>query len=186
MHRPIDDRDTVSLALEAVVGRFRAMVRSVGARHRLPEDDLEEVVQEVRIRLWRAFPDSEQISRLGASYVYRMATTAALDLIRRRRARGGDVTDSVDDRVETLPTHMRGPQAELESSEAVDDILAAVEVLLPARRAVVRMFLNGYDREEIADVLGWSEGKTRNLLYRGLADLRAALRERGIDPERVA
>ncbi len=186
MHKPLDDSDTLSLALESLVGRFRAMVRSVGARHRLPEDALEEVVQEVRIRLWRAFPDSEQISRLGASYVYRTATSAALDLIRRRRARGADITDPVDDRVDMLPTQMRGPQAELESSEALSDILAAVEALLPPRRAVVRMFLNGYDREEIAETLGWSEGKTRNLLYRGLADLRARLRERGIDPERVA
>ncbi len=186
MPDPQHDSDAISLALESVVGRFRAMVRSVGARHRLPEDALEEVVQEVRIRLWRAFPDGEQIGRLGASYVYRTATSAALDLIRRRRARGADVTDAMDDRVETMATHLRGPHAELESSEAVGDILAAVEALLPPRRAAVRMFLNGYDREEIAEVLGWSEGKTRNLLYRGLADLRTELRERGIDPERVA
>lgn len=186
MHSPVDDFDTISPALEAVVGRFRALVRSVGVRHRLPEDDLDEVVQEVRIRLWRAFPSSEQISRLGASYVYRTATSAALDLIRRRRARGGEITDPADERMEMLPTKVRGPHAELESNEAVEDILATTEGLLPPRRAVVRMFLNGYDREEIADALGWSEAKTRNLLYRGLGDLRDRLRERGIDPERVA
>jgi hypothetical protein len=34
------------------------------------------------------------------------------------------------------------------------------------------MYLSGYDREEIADLLGWPEAKTSNLLYRGLADLR--------------
>ncbi len=186
MHGSVDDFDTVSPALESVIGRFRAMVRSVGARHRLPESDLEEIVQEVRIRLWHAFPSSEQIRGLGASYVYRTATSAALDMIRRRRARGAEITDPVDDRVEALATEARGPHAELESSEAVSEILEAVEGLLPPRRAVVRMFLNGYDREEIADALGWSEAKTRNLLYRGLADLRTRLRERGIDPERVA
>lgn len=180
------DIDPVSAALESVIGQFRAMVRSVGVQHRLPEADLDDVVQEVRIRLWRAFPDSEQIRGLGASYVYRTATSAALDLIRRRRARGADITDPADERLETLPTEVRGPNAELESREAVGEILEAVEALLPPRRAVVRMFLNGYDRDEIAEVLGWSEGKTRNLLYRGLADLRDRLRERGIDPERVA
>ena len=37
--------------------------------------------------------------------------------------------------------------------------------------------------EEIAALLGWSEAKTRNLLYRGLADLRSALAARGIGPE---
>ena len=41
MHGTVDDFDTVSPALESVLGRFRTMVRGVGARHRLPEDDLE-------------------------------------------------------------------------------------------------------------------------------------------------
>ena len=41
--------DELSAALEAVVSRFAKMVRSVGARHRLSESDLDEVVQEVRI-----------------------------------------------------------------------------------------------------------------------------------------
>ncbi len=185
MHGPADDFDTVSPALETVIGRFRAMVRSVGARHRLPEHDLEDVVQEVRIRLWRAFPSGEQIGRLGASYVYRTATSAALDLIRRRRARGADITDPADDRLEELPAQARGPDAQLESGEAESRILESVESLIPPRRAVVRMYLSGYDREEIADVLDWSEAKTRNLLYRGLADLRERLRERGIDPEHL-
>jgi RNA polymerase sigma-70 factor (ECF subfamily) len=42
------------------------------------------------------------------------------------------------------------------------------------------MYLAGHPREEIAEVLGWSEAKTRNLLYRGLADLRARLTELGV------
>jgi RNA polymerase sigma-70 factor (ECF subfamily) len=57
------------------------------------------------------------------------------------------------------------------------------------------MHLAGYAREEIAQLLGWSEAKTRNLLYRGLADLRERLTARGIgwdardethDPDRTA
>ncbi len=47
------------------------------------------------------------------------------------------------------------------------------------------MYLVGYSRQEIADLLGWSEAKTRNLLYRGLDDLRRALSQRGIGPEVV-
>ena len=59
----------------------------------------------------------------------------------------------------------------------------AVDALIPARRSVIKMYLAGYGREEIADLLGWTEPKTRNLLYRGLADLREALTEMGIGPE---
>ena len=41
----------------------------------------------------------------------------------------------------------------------------------------------GYPQgREIAALMGWTEAKTRNLLYRGLADLRQALTVRGIGP----
>src|SRR5678815_6188797 len=87
-------RDRVSSELEAAVGRFAALVRRVGLKHRLPEADLEDVLQEVRIRLWRARsrPQSERSERISASYVYRVAVSAAVDLLRRRRARGADQT----------------------------------------------------------------------------------------------
>ena len=45
--------------------------------------------------------------------------------------------------------------------------------------------LAGYHRNEIAQLLGWSEAKTRNLLYRGLEDLRKELTARGITLEQL-
>ena len=149
----------ISSVLDAVVGHFATMVRSVGARHRLDESDLDEVLQDVRIRIWRADPTGEQIGRLGASYVYRTATSAALDLLRRRRARAGDRSESVDERPDVLPDHARGPLLELEGDELSAQILGAVDTLAPARRAAVRMYLSGYEREEIAELLGWSEAR---------------------------
>jgi len=60
------------------------------------------------------------------------------------------------------------------------DVARAVDDIVPSRRAVVRMYLGGYAREEIATLMGWSEAKTRNLLYRGLADLRERLVTMGV------
>ena len=39
--------------------------------------------------------------------------------------------------------------------------------------------------DEIADLMGWSEPKARNLVYRGLKDLRKALRDAGIEYKRM-
>jgi DNA-directed RNA polymerase specialized sigma24 family protein len=47
----------LSFALEAAVTRFGTMVRRVGRRYRLDESGLDEVMQEVRIRLWRGQSD---------------------------------------------------------------------------------------------------------------------------------
>jgi RNA polymerase sigma factor (sigma-70 family) len=155
------------------------MVRGVGWRHRLSDEDIDEVMQQVRIRLWQAQGDSEQISRAPASYVYRTAISAALDLMRRRRAQRVDQTVSFDDDGPPL-SGTRDPERDLEYSELAQLVARAIEDIPASRRAVVRMHLAGHPREEIAELLGWSEAKTRNLLYRGMADLRERLTELGV------
>ncbi len=191
--------DQISPAIEAVLMRFAAMVRRVGIRHGLSESDVDEVFQEVRIRLWRAraegsnraldaIPASpaagEQISSVGSSYLYRTAVSAALDVLRRHRRPREDALEDVGQ--EPAAPSRREPEQSLESSELAQQVARAIDTITPSRRPVVRMYLAGYTREEIAAVLGWSEAKTRNLLYRGLADLRERLTEQGIGPEAVA
>ena len=169
----------LSLAVEAVVSRFGSMVRQVGRRYRLDEGDVDEVMQEVRIRLWRAQRTSEQISEVNTSYIYRTASSAALDVIRRRRSEHHRSLDDESSAV-ALAEPAPGPHGELESSEVAAQVARAIESIPVSRRPVVRMYLTGHPREEIAQLMGWTEGKTRNLLYRGLGDLRERLTEMGV------
>ena len=172
----------LSLALEAAVSRFGSMVRQVGRRYRLDESGLDEVMQEVRIRLWRARGTSEQVDQTNTSYVYRTASSAALDIIRRRRARQADRHDAIEDEgtVTVLTAPQPDPHATLEGSELAQRVARAIDEIPASRRPPVRMHLAGYPREEIAKLMGWTEAKTRNLLYRGLADLRERLTAEGI------
>ena len=171
----------LSLALEAVVGKFGAMVRQVARRYRLDEADVDEVMQEVRIRLWRARESRESIDEVSTSYVYRTASSAALDVIRRRRSRRAEHHQSIDEHAGgEIATTTPGPQGDLEETELGAQVVSALATIPESRRPAVRMYLAGYPREEIAQLMGWTEGKTRNLLYRGLADLRGRLSEMGI------
>ena len=176
--------DVRGSVLERVLQRFRDVALRAGSAHGLAGDELDEVMQETRIRLWRAASGLPKLESLSPAYVYRAASSAALDLLRRRRARHESRLDDEPDAAAALPSR-EATDAALLSSEAVRAIEAAIEELHANRRAVVRMYLKGYSREEIAALLGWSEAKTRNLLYRGLDDLRAALLARGIRPEGV-
>src|SRR5262245_16724796 len=88
------DRDSTSAALERVVARFGRMMRCIGRRRGLAEDDLDDLVQEVRIRLWRWVAGADEIESVRTSYVYRAATSAAVDVIRRRRARDQETIGS--------------------------------------------------------------------------------------------
>lgn len=164
------DADPVSGALEQLFQRYTAIVRQVALRHNLAEADVDEVIQDVRIRIWRALSTGEKIAQAPASYVYRAACSAALDLIRRRRARFCELA-----RQEVRLCSTVTPEEVLEEHELAENLERAAASLVRPRRVVVRMHLRGYHRHEIAEILGWSEAKTRNLLYRGLADVRARL-----------
>jgi len=176
--------DRVSSAIETLISRFRTMVRSVGARRGLVEADLDEVLQDVRIRLWHAGEGGKALEDLGSSYLYHLATTAALDLLRRRRARRADDTEDIRERTD-LTTNNASPHDAMEARELASQIEAAVETLPIDRRVAVRMHLSGYDRDDISRMLGWTEARTRNLLYRGLDDLRRRLTDMGISPRRT-
>jgi RNA polymerase sigma-70 factor (ECF subfamily) len=183
-----DGFDRLSAALEAVVVRYEKLLRYVAARHGVSAGDLREVVQEVRVRLWRARPASETIAALGVSYVYRTAISAALEVVRRHRSTGGTEGGAetrgaeAADRESATPA-ADGPEQQFERSELARTVAEEVRALADARRVAVQLYLVGYSREEIASTLGWSQAKARNLIYRGLADLRAALTRRGIGPE---
>lgn len=168
-------------ALERVIARYRSAIERVARRHSLQAADVDDVLQQVRIRLWKALDSDEKIAGVAASYVYRAATTAALDLIRRRRAHPGE---SIDDEEGGAPLLIaRDATADtFDRRELAGAIASSVAELAPGRRQVVRMYLAGYAAEEVRALLGWSEAKARNLLYRGLADLRVKLTARGIHP----
>ena len=97
--------------------------------------------------------------------------SAAVDMLRRKRRDAGRTDDVQDEEVGEVPH-----RAHADDLVQLRDLQAQVEValarLVPSRRMVVRMSLAGYDRQQIVDRLGWSDGKVRNLLSRGMDDLR--------------
>jgi RNA polymerase sigma-70 factor (ECF subfamily) len=105
--------------------------------------------------------------------------------MRRRRAQRTDQTISLDEPEAALPD-TGNPHDDLAYSELSALVARAIDQIPASRRPVVRMHLAGHPREEIARLLGWSEAKTRNLLYRGMDDLRERLRELGVGGEMIA
>ncbi len=164
----------LSQALEGVIEKFRAMVTSVGARHALRGADLDELVQDVRIRLWRGRTTSEEIQALPTSYIYQAAMSSAVDMLRRRRRDADRAADAPDEELAQVP-HRAATEQAAELGDLERAVERALARLVPSRRMVVRMALAGYDRQQIADRLGWSDGKVRNLLSRGMDDLRTHL-----------
>jgi RNA polymerase sigma-70 factor (ECF subfamily) len=172
--------DGLSRQLESVVQRFVIMVRAVGRRNGLDDAEVDDLIQAVRVRLWQALGTGETIPVITSSYVYRTALTAAIDIVRARRGRRHTAEDP-SRLLQQLPSSDR-PDHGLEESEAAGRILTVVEQLPPDRRVAVKLYLAGYGREEIAGMLEWSGPRTRNLIYRGLEQVRQRLTRLGLGP----
>jgi len=166
--------------------RFDALVRDYGrlirhairraARADAPRlaDDIE---QTVLVSLWQQVA-REQVIDHPASYVYRAAVRETVRAIRRDRAQsaGAEPAGAQVEQVMTGTT----PEDNVRRREQRDALRASLETLGPDRARAVKAHLSGFSVEEIMALCGWPYQRARNLIARGMADLRAALRERGM------
>lgn len=173
----------ISDALGRLMSRFGALARRAALVRGIRSDEVDEVLQDVRIRLWKAQTEAENLDRVGASYLLRVVASAVIDHVRRQRRRRETSLDTVLDS-ESLPTPLQLEQPDLAERQAVARRLDRALTALPQnRRLVVQLHLEGYERAEIAGMTGWTEAKVRNLLYRGLDDLRVHLRAEELTDE---
>ena len=73
------------------------------------------------------------------------------------------------------------PERAAERRQLLEKVEAALAKLVENRRLAVEFYLQGMTSLEIADLMDWTEAKARNLIYRGLEDLRKYLRDAGVE-----
>jgi RNA polymerase sigma-70 factor (ECF subfamily) len=156
--------------------RFHILKFNLG-RFGLDPDDIS---QDVRLRLWKLLNAEKKVDNY-ASYIKKIVDSAVIDQLRRWKREEGIFRAEKNNKIAELEL-IYNP--EIERLARLKEIISrSVESLIPSRKQVVKLYLLGMNTEEIAAYLGWSQDKTRNLLYRGLADLKNRLRERDIEYE---
>ncbi len=171
----------------AAMLRYTGLLRQAIGRT-CPRDmglDLDDIEQDARVRVWRAIESERPIAH-PASFFYRVGVTATLDAMRRARTRRDVWLQEPDDGArgaEAAPPGRRGPDQEeaVLQRETVDAVFSGLAELPDNRRRAVALHLQGLTTQEIADLLGWTEPKARNLLHRGMKVLREWLRVRGVE-----
>jgi RNA polymerase sigma factor (sigma-70 family) len=179
-----------SSRFEGLVREYGQLLRNAIARLCPPNLGLHtaDIEQEATIRLWQCLRGEKEIDH-PASYFYRVAATATIDAVRRVKRRREDQLrlEGDDDGAPTPlpPDTERSPETLFRRREIADKIRTALSRLPENRRRAVALHLKGMTTHEIGRMAGWTEAKARNLVYRGLADLRDELRRMGIDVETV-
>lgn len=146
-------------------------------------DHADDIAQAALVKVMSSAKNSEGERTLTSFYLYRLAHSAVVDEIRRRRRRREValevVTEAAEDPVAPTASVARDP----ESDAAFRELGAAVRGCLGAmkreRRLAVILYLQEHAVPEAARILGWTAKRTENLVYRGLANLRECLRSKG-------
>jgi len=163
--------------LEKFSGSIKASILKFGLEKR--GIDPEDVFQEVKIKIWKKFAHEKNVSN-HSSYIRRVVNSTLIDHVRKSRRQDKLIHH---EKQKWLLEEKCSPEEPAQDNVFWEMVGEAAESLMESRRKVVKLFLSNLTIDEISLTLNWTKDKTRNLLYRGLSDLKRKLKERGIEYE---
>ncbi len=148
--------------------------------------DRDDLVQAALLRVLRKHEagagddPGEGTPQVASSYLHKVAYSVLIDEIRRvRRRRETSLEDEASEPPRDQPAD---PERVAASAEIGLGIQSCLGNMAHDRRLAVTLHLQGHTVVEAARILEWPEKRTENLVYRGMADLRACLTAKGMRP----
>ena len=171
--------DDARVRFEGLVRQYGRLIASVVRRvtHRTGDLVREDIEQKVLVSLWKQI-ESEQTIDHPSSYIYRTAVREAVRMMRQETARAQEPLE--DGGPVALQAAGEDPYEEVKRRELRQGIEDGLRELSEERQRAVRAHLAGFAVQEIMEMYGWPYQKARNLIARGMTDLRNALDRRGI------
>lgn len=180
-----DPVPNVEARFEALMVQYDRLIRSivgrVGRRMGFRHDSFllrEDIEQEVRLDLWKQVSRG-QLIEFPATYIYKATIRETLRALRRQAARAMESIES--EGIAEKMTEPGDPFQVLMAKEKMGLIVLGLRTLTPERQEAVRAHLAGFQFQEIMIRFGWSYQRARNLISRGMADLRKALDRKDLD-----
>ncbi len=163
---------------ESILDRFSTSIKGSILKLGLEKKgiDPEDVIQEVRIKIWKKFKSEKKPLR-HPSYINRVVDSTLIDCIRKARVQDGLIQHRIREMLQENDPYGEGSAR---NSLLWGKLAGAADSLPGPRRQVVKLFMLNLSIEEISLCLHWSLNRTRNLLYRGLSDLKKMLNDKGV------
>ena len=156
-------------AFKDVIERWAVFVRATLRQidPRMGSADLEELEQDVRMKLWQVLVTDGQFDK-PAAFIRKLVLNVSIDAARKRIVRGGDLPHT--SLSEPGSNELVG--ADILANETMEyrvELAQLADALMasnPDTAQALSLYLQGFSTDEIAKLLGWTEAKARNAVYR--------------------
>ena len=165
-------------AFGELVQKYQKRVYALTVRMCPTPELAEEAAQEAFLSAWQGLPFFRGDAAFS-TWLYRLASNACVDLLRKERRHQGTSLD--DDAVGAeIPDTKPTPEEAAETKELRAQIEAGLRQLSPEHRAVLILReIQQLNYEEIADALSLDLGTVKSRISRGRRQLRDFLKEQG-------
>jgi len=167
-------------AFEELVRKYQRQVANVIYLTLGSRDDVEDLTQEVFIRVHRSLHRFEFDASIYA-WIYRIAVNISIDEIRRRKIKRTLSLEYISDAVlhrETRTRTQEWPSDDVLKNEKKEIIQTAIRKLSPVHRvAIVLREYEGLSYEEIAETLNITTQAVKSRIFRAREELRKLLSE---------
>jgi RNA polymerase sigma-70 factor, ECF subfamily len=158
-------------AFEALYRQYAGRLYNLASRMSGASGEAEDLLQDVFLLAYRKIGSYRGDASLG-TWLYRLAMNHCLDVLRSRQMRMGQVTDSMD---EPDAAPVSAPAPTLTTVNRID-LERAIDALPPACRAAFLLHdVEGFGHNEVADILGVSEGTSKSQVHKARLRIRARL-----------
>ncbi len=132
--------------------------------------DKEDLFQEIVIQLWKAWPGFRGESRFS-TWMYRIAINTAISGLRRRKSHMIYMEPA------ELPAEIKDDSDASEKEERLQQLYTAIRQLSELERAIIMLYLEDKNYEEIEEIMGINQNNLRVKMNRIREKLRKLLKQ---------
>ena len=155
----------------SVLHQHQPLLRRVARLYEQDPDNRQDLLQEITVQLWRAWPRYVPRPEVKLStWLYRVALNVAISSLRQRTRR--PAPERLGDRIPDLP------ETTTDSAYGPDELAwlyRSIEHLSAVDKAFVLLYLEDRSYEEMADILGITQNNVRVKMHRVQEKLRSLM-----------
>lgn len=148
------DKDSLQQHFVEVLHQHSGILHKVCRLYSYSPEDRQDMFQEMVAQIWKAFPGFRSEAKIS-TWIYRIALNTAISDYRKKQRKISTVS------FETESIHALYEEQDVEKNERLQLMHEAINNLTDVEKAIIILYLEDKNYEEMEDILGMSQGNLR-------------------------